>query len=472
MLDTRRADGILDGVVLLDLPDHDSTEVSTTSRSTGWWPWRDLLVWVLDPVKYADARDPRPLPRACVEHPRRGRGRCSTTSTPCRRSAASRCSTTSPAARRRRPGEGAGDRDQRPPGHRSRRAARRDRPPGRREEDDPHPHRGRHPRPPAASTRRAAVAPSGRCPPSVRRRSSRRWARPPACPTIVEAVERSTRIRAVRATGWPVVSWISGLRGDPLKKLQLDLGDSAGHLSGSATAAPTSVSVQRARVDTEVRTLADDASEGLGAPWAAAVQRAAVSRIPELGDRLDSTLAATDLGRNRLPGWVGLVRVLQWLLLLGAIGCGRVGGARRHRRHGCRTRGRRLRRTSRGCRGLPGGRHRAGPGLPRSGRRRGARACRGGPHAPGGLDLARSPPSLVVRPVEQGWRRTPSRARSRPGAAVAGRRGQARAACRPGALLRCRPQAAGPIAVGCRRARAVGGAPTAATWRPRPRRAP
>ena len=53
--------------------------------------------------------------------------------------------------------------------------------------------------------------------------------------------------------------------------------------------------------------------------WVAAVRRAAGSRLDQLGDRLDQALADTDLGVARLPAWVGLVRVLQWLLLLAAV---------------------------------------------------------------------------------------------------------------------------------------------------------
>ena len=55
MLDTRREDNALDGVVLLDLPDHDSTEVSHHLEVDRLVELADLLVWVLDPQKYADA---------------------------------------------------------------------------------------------------------------------------------------------------------------------------------------------------------------------------------------------------------------------------------------------------------------------------------------------------------------------------------------------------------------------------------
>ena len=142
-------------------------------------------------------------------------------------------------------------------------------------------------------------------------------------PVVVDAVERSTRLRAGRATTWPLVSALTRFRPDPLKKLGLDLGEAGAQLRGSARSAlPAPTPVQRARIDTEVRDLADDASAGLGAPWAEAVRRASTARLPELADRLDSAMARADLGAAGLPVWAGLVRVLQWVLILAAV----VGG--------------------------------------------------------------------------------------------------------------------------------------------------
>lgn len=322
MLDTRREDNALDGVVLLDLPDHDSTEVSHHLEVDRLVALADLLVWVLDPQKYADAaihdRYLEPLKthdevmvvvlnhidsvpeerrQAMLDDVRRLLDDDGLAKVP----------VIAVSAR-----EGIGIDELR--AEIGRRVAEKKATRTRIEADIR-----------AAAARIDEAGGSGR----VRSLPDGRVAsfeealgEAAGVPTIADAVERSTRIRATRATGWPAVSWLSGLGGDPLKRLQLDVGDSADQLSGRGTAAPTSVSVQRARLDTEVRALADDASEGLGAPWAAAVQRASVTRIPELGDRLDAALAGTDLAGSRLPGWAGLVRVLQWLLLLGAVGTG------------------------------------------------------------------------------------------------------------------------------------------------------
>ncbi len=55
MLDRSAEDQKLDGLVLLDLPDHDSTEVDHHLEMDRLVKYADVLVWVLDPQKYADA---------------------------------------------------------------------------------------------------------------------------------------------------------------------------------------------------------------------------------------------------------------------------------------------------------------------------------------------------------------------------------------------------------------------------------
>src|SRR5689334_18237914 len=55
MLDTGREAKDLEGLVLLDLPDHDSTEVAHHLEVERLVRLTDLMVWVLDPQKYADA---------------------------------------------------------------------------------------------------------------------------------------------------------------------------------------------------------------------------------------------------------------------------------------------------------------------------------------------------------------------------------------------------------------------------------
>lgn len=324
MLSTGREDNALAGVVLLDLPDHDSTEVSHHLEVDRLVRLADLFVWVLDPQKYADAaihdRYLKPLashkdvmmvvlnhidtvPEArrdgMVEDVRRLLAADGLAGVPVLAVSA-------------RNGWGIDELTKQIAKRVAEKKATRAR-------------LGADIR--AAAERLQAVSGNAK----VRTLSSERvaalddaFAEAAGVPTVVKAVEDSTRIRANRATGWPVTAWFSRLKPDPLKRLHLDLGPAGKQLTGAArTSVPHATGVQKARVDTEVRALADQVSEGMGQPWVTAIRKASTSRLPDLGDRLDRAVSATDLGAERIPMWAGLVRVLQWLLIVAAV----VGGA-------------------------------------------------------------------------------------------------------------------------------------------------
>jgi GTP-binding protein EngB required for normal cell division len=311
----------LDGVVLLDLPDHDSTEVSHHLEVDRLVQLADLLVWVLDPQKYADAAIhdrylaplashqgvmvvvlnhidtvPEDRRQSMLDDVRRLLAQDGLAEVP-----------VIPVSARH--GQGIaelrteiGRRVAAKKATRARLEADLKAAAGRLDEEC-----GRA-RTRALSRERVAALEGA-------------FAEAAGVPTVVDAVERSTRLRAGRATGWPITAWFSRLRPDPLKRLHLDLGAEGAQLTGRArTSVPGPTQVQRARVDTEVRALADDVSADLARPWTEAVRRASVARLPELNDRLDSALAGTDLGVGRTPLWAGLVRGLQWVLLVAALG--------------------------------------------------------------------------------------------------------------------------------------------------------
>jgi GTPase Era involved in 16S rRNA processing len=325
--DGRGGDHSLDGVVLLDLPDHDSTEVSHHLEVDRLVQLADLLVWVLDPQKYADAAIhdrylapyathqgvmlvvlnhidtvPEDRRRAMLDDVRRllvadGLGEVPVLAVSAR--------------------HGTGISELR--AEIAKRVSAKKMTRARLEADLK-----------AAAGRLDAASGTGR----TRTLSDDRvdaledaLAQAAGVPTVVDAVERSTRMRAGRATGWPVTSWLSRLKPDPLKRLHLNLGAEGKQLTGRArTSAPKATLVQRARVDSEVRMLADDVSTGLARPWAEAVRRASVSRLPDLGDRLDAALSDTDLGATGVPVWAGAVRLLQWMLIVCALaGAGWLG---------------------------------------------------------------------------------------------------------------------------------------------------
>ena len=135
-------------------------------------------------------------------------------------------------------------------------------------------------------------------------------------PIAVESVRSAWKLRGGRATGWPFVSWVSRLRPDPLRALRLDQSTREfAPTTVSRTSIPGASAVQRARLDRGLRELVDAASTGLPRGWAAAVRDAARGREALLLDRLDTAIAGADLQLDRGTGWWSVVRALQWLLM-------------------------------------------------------------------------------------------------------------------------------------------------------------
>ncbi|MFT4110935.1 GTPase [Propionicimonas sp.] len=135
-------------------------------------------------------------------------------------------------------------------------------------------------------------------------------------PVVVDGVRRAWRKRGTAATGWPFVTWLQRLRPDPLKRLRLDLtpGDHS-PTDVNRTSLPKASAVQRARADQGLRELADRASAGLPRGWATSVRDAADGRRSVLLDRLDVAIAGTELEVRKGTWWWRLFGLLQWLLI-------------------------------------------------------------------------------------------------------------------------------------------------------------
>ena len=132
---------------------------------------------------------------------------------------------------------------------------------------------------------------------------------------IADAVARTHRLRAGQVTGSPFIRWTSRLRRDPARRLRLR--DNPSELV--RTSLPRASAVQRARVDSALREVGHRASEGLSEPWPTSVRRAATESRDELPDLLDRAVAGADLGLGRRPLWWRAVNLVQWLLAVVAI---------------------------------------------------------------------------------------------------------------------------------------------------------
>jgi GTP-binding protein EngB required for normal cell division len=137
-------------------------------------------------------------------------------------------------------------------------------------------------------------------------------------PAVAAAAERAYVHRAGRAMGWPVVRWLRRLRPDPLRRLHLTP-RAADDQPVAATSIPAASSAERATVALAVRTVGERAGMSLPTPWPAAATAAARSRLDDLPDALDVAVASTDLGLSRTPLWWRLIGGLQWLATLTAL---------------------------------------------------------------------------------------------------------------------------------------------------------
>ena len=139
-------------------------------------------------------------------------------------------------------------------------------------------------------------------------------------PAIGSAVEESWQLRAGGLLGWPPTRWVRRLRPDPLRRLHLKGEDKKTVRSVLVrSSVPEPTPVQRAQVDTALRKTCNAVAGDLPAPWQRAVRAAADGRASDVRDRLDQAVVSTDLGVDRVPLWWRAGAALQWLLTAAAV---------------------------------------------------------------------------------------------------------------------------------------------------------
>jgi GTP-binding protein EngB required for normal cell division len=316
----------LDGLVLLDLPDHDSTELSHRMEVDRLVQLVDMLIWVVDPQKYADAalHDRYLIPLATHADVMMVVLNQVDRLTPAERDQCLRD------LRRLLTAEGidgvdvlavsavTGDgmdelRNKLAKAVAEKKAA------ARRLAADVG----------AVGGRLASASGTTKTAPVSKQsidRMNKRLAEAAAVPVVTEAVGKAWRLRGGLATGWPVLAWVAKFKPDPLRRLHLDrlgAGRKQKEIDPSRvgrTSLPATSGVQKARVDTAIRALADETADGLNRGWADAIKRAARASEGILPDALDRAVSTTDLDMAAHRTWWQAVRVLQWLLLAGVVG--------------------------------------------------------------------------------------------------------------------------------------------------------
>lgn len=137
-------------------------------------------------------------------------------------------------------------------------------------------------------------------------------------PAVVDAVRRDYRREASKTGGWPLTRWAARLRRSPLDRLHLQdvvserIGRSEAKRLLGRTSLPEPTAAAKAEVDLAARHLIDEASAGLPAVWSERIADVADPRSADLRDALDQAVLATDISARR-PKWWTVVSVLQWI---------------------------------------------------------------------------------------------------------------------------------------------------------------
>ncbi|GAB3487095.1 P-loop NTPase family protein [Flexivirga lutea] len=135
-------------------------------------------------------------------------------------------------------------------------------------------------------------------------------------PAVVDAVRRDYRRQAEHHGGWPFTRWVHRLRPEPLRRLRLDeahtMNRSGAKLALGRSSLPPPGPAARAAVDVATRQLGRRAAEGLPAAWAEAAQEAATPGDEHLHDALDQAVIGTEL-HDKPPAWWSVASALQWV---------------------------------------------------------------------------------------------------------------------------------------------------------------
>ncbi|WP_248255961.1 GTPase [Georgenia sp. EYE_87] len=319
--------GELDGLVLLDLPDIDSTAREHRRIAGRMAGTVDVLVWVLDPQKYADAVVHRDYLAPMAAHadvtlvvlnqvdtlaPGERAGVLRDLAGILARDGLTGVEVLAVSART---GEGVGElRDRITAVAATTRAAQL--------------RLAADVRTSAAELARAAEIEGDGAPVEVGDRAAARLSASAAQAAGVDAVREAVRgsyVRAARArVGWPPVRWLSRLRPDPMRRLHLDTARDDGSLTRTSLPGPTPV--QEAAVRSAAHALVATSTTQLPGAWRDDVLQDVEARIPGLVDSLDQRIAGAELEQTRRPAWWGVLGALQWLFLAAAVvGAGWLG---------------------------------------------------------------------------------------------------------------------------------------------------
>lgn len=126
---------------------------------------------------------------------------------------------------------------------------------------------------------------------------------------VTDAVAAGTRRDAAAVMGWPYTRWVRRLRPHPLRRLHLGTG------TDGRTSLPEASAAQTLRSEGAIRSFVDDVSADLPEPWPHVLRSAGTPDSALLADRLDRAVGdGVRAHASRTPRWWSVVGALQILL--------------------------------------------------------------------------------------------------------------------------------------------------------------
>ncbi|WP_346923386.1 dynamin family protein [Rothia sp. (in: high G+C Gram-positive bacteria)] len=134
---------------------------------------------------------------------------------------------------------------------------------------------------------------------------------------IVKAAANSYKLHAAEKTGWIATRWLLKARKDPLKRLGLHKEHDGAPISKSSL--PPLGASQKAAMSTSLRTFAGDVSEGVNEPWSHSIRDSARTYEDQLPSEIERAIATVHYDAGKKRWWWQVLNVFQWLGIVAAL---------------------------------------------------------------------------------------------------------------------------------------------------------
>ena len=134
---------------------------------------------------------------------------------------------------------------------------------------------------------------------------------------LVKAAADSYKLHAASSTGWIATRWLLKIKRDPLKRLGLHKDHDGAPIAKSSL--PPLGAPQKAALSTSLRTFATSVSHGVEEPWSHSIRAAARTFEGQLPGEIERAAATVHYEAQKKRWWWHLLNALQWVGLATAL---------------------------------------------------------------------------------------------------------------------------------------------------------